>query len=102
MELDLTINENVSVIFSGGIDAETEIRWLFDNELEQIIDDNSLDNEEENLLRTVPTDLIMKYLTFDIDEITVSDTNTENMIWFSIPVEIDEEEIQEEIDDLLS
>lgn len=102
MELDLTINENVSVIFSGGIDAETEIRWLFDNELEQIIDDNSLDNEEENLLRTVPTDLIMKYLTFDIDEITVSDTNTENMIWFSIPVEIDEDEIQEEIDDLLS
>lgn len=102
MELDLTINENVSVIFSGGIDAETEIRWLFDNALEEIIDDNSLDNEEENLLRTVPTDLIMKHLTFDIDEITVSDTNTENMIWFSIPVEIDEEEIQEEIDDLLS
>ena len=102
MELDLTINENVSVIFSGGIDAETEVRWLFDNELEQIIDDNSLDNEEENLLRTVPTNLIMKHLTFDIDEITVSDTNTENMIWFSIPVEIDEEEIQEEIDDLLS
>ena len=102
MELDLTINENVSVIFSGGIDAETEIRWLFDNALEEIIDDNSLDNEEENLLRTVPTNLIMKHLTFDIDEITVSDTNTENMIWFSIPVEIDEEEIQEEIDDLLS
>lgn len=102
MELDLTINENVSVIFSGGIDAETEIRWLFDNALEEIIDDNSLDNEEENLLRTVPTDLIMKHLTFDIDEITVSDTNTENMIWFSIPVEIDTEEIQEEIDDLLS
>lgn len=102
MELDLTINENVSVIFSGGIDAETEIRWLFDHSLEEIIDDNSLDNEEENLLRTVPTDLIMKHLTFDIDEITVSDTNTENMIWFSIPVEIDTEEIQEEIDDLLS
>ena len=81
MELDLTINENVSVIFSGGIDAETEIRWLFDNALEEIIDDNSLDNEEENLLRTVPTALIMKHLTFDIDEITVSDTNTENMIF---------------------